>query len=536
MAIQDTDKFIVNRSNKSYQVEAKDLVSKVQDDDLLLVNRSNKSYKATGKDILDSLKPEEAVVKPTILSPAEGAGIAIAAGVNFVGTNFVGTEATMTHASSDWQIAEFSDTSYSNPASEVTDDPAGSPPPSWTSGQLQGDTKYRARVRYKSTSGVVSEWSDDRTFVTEFNPFAQLEPCNLWQNFGGATSAWGKLIAPAPVINTGQYYMDDGRRNFAICVDGKIYSSAANTASSSADAVMTPPSNPAISALTDVVNFWGGYESANINDWVALKADGSIVNGQGYTNLDGKKVVGFYPLGPVSRMMLLKTDDNEIWCYSMISNVYNIGSELTSNRGLFKLNIGGFPAGVEIVDVVGGTSNNSSGGYDTACLIFLGSDGKIYTSSSTATNATNCMTTWGFSTTGRNNSVYQETTFPDNFKALYGGSTYSTEACFSALTENGDLWFAGLSGNKITNNNRTFSLFDDTNKYLSGIVCTYQVANSYSLRSDGKLWGKFQGYVTNGKDYVEIQPPDYNGTLTSLGGICGNINCYGVALPYPSPI
>ena len=77
MAIQDTDKFIVNRSNKSYQVEAKDLISKVQDGDLLLVNRSSKSYKATGKDILDSLTPEEAVVKPTILSPAEGAGVVV---------------------------------------------------------------------------------------------------------------------------------------------------------------------------------------------------------------------------------------------------------------------------------------------------------------------------------------------------------------------------------------------------------------------------------------------------------------------------
>ena len=72
----------------------------------------------------------------------------------------------MTHASSDWQVTEFADTTYSSPTSEVTDDPAGSPPPSWTSGALEGDTKYRARVRYKSTSGVISEWSDDRTFET----------------------------------------------------------------------------------------------------------------------------------------------------------------------------------------------------------------------------------------------------------------------------------------------------------------------------------------------------------------------------------
>ena len=457
-------------------------------------------------------------------------------GLTLIATDFVDSPyGSLTHGSSDWQVAAFSDTSYSAPVASATGDATNKT--TWeATPTLEEGTRYRARVRYKADSGEESPWSDDTTFETKSNPFAQLEPCNLWQNFGGATSTWGKIVAPAPVINAGQYYMNDGRRNFAICTDGKIYSSAANTANSSADAVMTPPSNPAISGLTDLVNFWGAYQSSNINDWVALKTDGSIVNGQGYTDLDGKKVIGFYPLGPVSRMMLLKTDDNEIWCYSMISNTYNIGSETTSNRGLFKLNIGGFPAGVELVDVVGGTSNNSSGGYDTACLIFLGSDGKIYTSASTESNAINCMSAWGFSATGRNESVYQETTFPANFKALYGGSTYSTEACFSALTEDGDLWFAGLGGNKITNGERAFSLFDDTNKYLSGIVCTYQVTNSYSLRADGKLWGKFQGYVTTGKDYVEIEVPDYNGTLGSLGGICGNINCYGVALPYPAPI
>ena len=459
-------------------------------------------------------------------------------GLTLIATDFVDSPyGSLTHGSSDWQVTAFSDTSYSAPVASATGDATNKT--TWeVTPTLEEGTRYRARVRYKASEigKDPSPWSDDTTFETKSNPFAQLEPCNLWQNFGGATSTWGKIVAPAPVINAGQYYMDDGRRNFAICTDGKIYSSAANTANSSADAVMTPPSNPAISGLTDLVNFWGAYQSSNINDWVALKTDGSIVNGQGYTDLDGKKVIGFYPLGPVSRMMLLKTDDNEIWCYSMISNTYNIGSETTSNRGLFKLNIGGFPAGVELVDVVGGTSNNSSGGYDTACLIFLGSDGKIYTSASTESNAINCMSAWGFSATGRNESVYQETTFPANFKALYGGSTYSTEACFSALTEDGDLWFAGLGGNKITNGERAFSLFDDTNKYLSGIVCTYQVTNSYSLRADGKLWGKFQGYVTTGKDYVEIEVPDYNGTLGSLGGICGNINCYGVALPYPAPI
>ena len=53
--IQNTDTFIVNRSSKSFQVKAEDLLDKLQDNDLMLVNRSNKSYKATGEDIKDSL-------------------------------------------------------------------------------------------------------------------------------------------------------------------------------------------------------------------------------------------------------------------------------------------------------------------------------------------------------------------------------------------------------------------------------------------------------------------------------------------------
>ena len=46
MSVQDSDKFLVNRSNQSYQVEAQNLMAEIQDDDLMLVNRANTSYKA----------------------------------------------------------------------------------------------------------------------------------------------------------------------------------------------------------------------------------------------------------------------------------------------------------------------------------------------------------------------------------------------------------------------------------------------------------------------------------------------------------
>ena len=77
MTVNDTDKFLVNRSGSSYHLEAQNLMAELQDDDLMLVNRSGKSYKATGAEIKGSLKPPAEVIKPQIIAPADGAGISL---------------------------------------------------------------------------------------------------------------------------------------------------------------------------------------------------------------------------------------------------------------------------------------------------------------------------------------------------------------------------------------------------------------------------------------------------------------------------
>ena len=59
--VNDTDTFLVNRSNSSYQLQAQNLMAELQDDDLMLVNRAGKSYKATGAEIKESLKPPATV-------------------------------------------------------------------------------------------------------------------------------------------------------------------------------------------------------------------------------------------------------------------------------------------------------------------------------------------------------------------------------------------------------------------------------------------------------------------------------------------
>ena len=51
MTIQDTDKFLVNRSGTSHQLNSYDLMSNLQDTDLMLVNRAGQSYKVTGAEV-----------------------------------------------------------------------------------------------------------------------------------------------------------------------------------------------------------------------------------------------------------------------------------------------------------------------------------------------------------------------------------------------------------------------------------------------------------------------------------------------------
>lgn len=55
--INDTDTFLVNRNNTSYQLEAQNLMADLKDNDLMLVNRNGQSYQATGADIKLSIKP-----------------------------------------------------------------------------------------------------------------------------------------------------------------------------------------------------------------------------------------------------------------------------------------------------------------------------------------------------------------------------------------------------------------------------------------------------------------------------------------------
>ena len=65
--LQDTDQFLVNRSDSTYQLEAQNLMAELLDDDLMLVNREGVTYKATGQEIKDSLDNAVPVTIETVV-------------------------------------------------------------------------------------------------------------------------------------------------------------------------------------------------------------------------------------------------------------------------------------------------------------------------------------------------------------------------------------------------------------------------------------------------------------------------------------
>lgn len=51
MAVQDNDKFLINRGGTDYKVSASNIDSKLQDTDVVLINRGGTDYKVSGADL-----------------------------------------------------------------------------------------------------------------------------------------------------------------------------------------------------------------------------------------------------------------------------------------------------------------------------------------------------------------------------------------------------------------------------------------------------------------------------------------------------
>ena len=85
-SINSGDKFLVNRSNTSYQLEAENAMAEIQDNDLMLVNRGGTSYKISGADIKSSLDPQRAPSISSVTLAEDNPG-----GDRFSGETFTAT-------------------------------------------------------------------------------------------------------------------------------------------------------------------------------------------------------------------------------------------------------------------------------------------------------------------------------------------------------------------------------------------------------------------------------------------------------------
>jgi hypothetical protein len=102
--------------------------------------------------------------KPSITSPANNATNQSSSSLSFTASSFQIVGKATSHSKSDWQIA--SDSGFSNIVVSITNDTTNKTTWTVTSG-LSLNTTYYARVRYKDSSTLISDWSSTITFGIE---------------------------------------------------------------------------------------------------------------------------------------------------------------------------------------------------------------------------------------------------------------------------------------------------------------------------------------------------------------------------------
>ena len=156
--IQDTDLFLVNRNNTSYQVEAQNLMATIQENDLMLVNRGGSSYKITGAEVINAFLPYP-IKKPTITSPVANStgltnSIPVMADYGDAGDSAI-------HYDTDVEVALDTDTDFASPVyylSNITT-------PRAVGITLEPEKTFRVRMRF-NTDKDKGEWSEPVTFST----------------------------------------------------------------------------------------------------------------------------------------------------------------------------------------------------------------------------------------------------------------------------------------------------------------------------------------------------------------------------------
>lgn len=112
---------------------------------------------------LDIVTPLPAIVTPNIIAPSNNS-INISTTPSFSSNSYVGVNGVGTHYSSDWQISDVID--FSNIVESVTNSTTDKL--AWNANQtpLASATMFYARVRYRSSDGIISNWSPVINFTT----------------------------------------------------------------------------------------------------------------------------------------------------------------------------------------------------------------------------------------------------------------------------------------------------------------------------------------------------------------------------------
>lgn len=102
--------------------------------------------------------------KPSITSPSNNATEQSRTSLSFASSAIQIIGKSSAHASSDWQFA--SDSNFSNIIASTSNDSSNKT--SWTASSLNlsFNTTYYARVRYKDTTNLISDWSNTISFTT----------------------------------------------------------------------------------------------------------------------------------------------------------------------------------------------------------------------------------------------------------------------------------------------------------------------------------------------------------------------------------
>lgn len=440
-------------------------------------------------------------------------------GLDIYGSAFASTPVgSLAHTASSWQVALFDDYYFTSPVAQSIDNT--SELEEWAVPvDLDGDTKYRCRVRYQGSNTVESEWSKASTFKTaSTNPLIN-KAGNLFALYKSETSLTAASEnPPVKIINVVNSRGSVGDRLLAIGVDGKIYISTEmrNSWPTVSWSVFSEYSDNKAIALSCVYS--GDIETT---PWIVLNNDNTIsINPDGSgdglpmsmpPDDAGLRARNIIAIGSVPNYVGFTTTDGENWLYAMSDNLQFGSKTLTAGAWV--------EAAITIPDEtiikICGIADSGSQNYMASNLAILTESGNLYTVVTTTIGWTG-----GPQSGGTNASPNLWLT---NVRDMNPLDRSDIKGGLSVLKKDGSIW-AGF----FTDRNNTTALPKTTNWQQIG-TDTDWVTPMYSMPSNSRYWAalKEDGLIYVGGpeslnysklDYGEAVLPNGNDPLISSFG------------------